>query len=743
MAKRVNQYQHVFLRRLILPWITVLVLVFLLLFSAIYYQGKQNRIRSLDHQARQSTLALKNHFLAALDQFENIALIVQFGQQTPDISDAGLTKAEQALASYQYMQFLNTVKLGYPVVDSIWTVFDGFALTSNRTRYQINTSSIYAAMNETHGGGWVYPFQPYQLIGEGEDGTVCLTYLARIQNAAKETDSIVAINVNASALCNDLLEKSGLHDLAILDQNNQIVLFSGDVQSLDSTLMDGGLVPLLQDEELPYASVSGRQYSFYGLIDSEIEKNMLNLLYPFLISVISLCAVIGICYSSSKRISSPLCALVDRFHSNASNMDNQTTMIVQKSLESIIKQDYLSRGDSNINSLTQEYRTLMDGIITPQMIESLQLINQYVILALEIDEPLHQEGNAERLMPYFERYVRSCLRNMVKEGEKAYTVYVHDSLVAAVVTLDTSSRFDEIDQMMSSLQQMLKAVSPCSITVSCSSLHSDQAEIRKAMTEAIEAIRWKLMRHPGCHIFYEEKMDTQNRFIFPKTKLLRVLSSLDKEELQTVQHHYHDFLCTVMNGGASVDDLMLAYYQMLGQIVQIQIQRGITSKCIFTETANSPYQYMSSLEFSDHISNWLEQKIALLWEHSQTTTAVGNIYVNSFREYMSKHYMEDLQPENAAAEIGISYSYLRRILSKELNTSFSAYLLTLRLAQTKELLRTTQLTHKEIAEQVGFGSEQTLYRVFRQNEGCSPKEWRRTAMISLSSIETANKKEGD
>ena len=181
MAKRVNQYQHVFLRRLILPWITVLVLVFLLLFSAIYYQGKQNRIRSLDHQARQSTLALKNHFLAALDQFENIALIVQFGQQTPDISDAGLTKAEQALASYQYMQFLNTVKLGYPVVDSIWTVFDGFALTSNRTRYQINTSSIYAAMNETHGGGWVYPFQPYQLIGEGEDAAV-LKYGNFIQN---------------------------------------------------------------------------------------------------------------------------------------------------------------------------------------------------------------------------------------------------------------------------------------------------------------------------------------------------------------------------------------------------------------------------------------------------------------------------------------------------------------------------------------------------------------------------------
>lgn len=738
MSKRVRTYQHVFLKRLVLPWVTVLVVVVLLLISLNLYQERKNQIRSYHQQTQQSTLAVKSYFVSMLDQVENIALIIQFSQQSQGMFDQRLPAAEQALAAYQYMQFLNTVKLGYPIVDSIWVVRDGYALSSDRTRYPIDSARAAEFLSDAQRSGWVYDMKPQQLIGKEDNGVTCLSYLTRIYDAEKKADYIVVIHVSAPVIYRELLEMSGLNNLMIRDQEEQTVL-SAEMAGLSDAQQGGTTGAKWQ------SAVSDGRYTYEGAIAPEASaEGWTQLLYPFLFFALLLGAVIVICYEITKRLSFPLRALVERFQSNASTMDNQTTMIVQRSLESMVRQDYLARGEDKTEEITKEYRKLMDDLITPRMIERLQLTEQYVILALEIDEPQHQSGNAERLMPYFERYVRSCLRNMVNADEKIYTVYVHDSLVAAAVTLRDASRYDEIDRLMSSLQEMLKAVSPCTVSMACSALHSDQADVRKAMTEAIEAIRWKLMGHPGCHIFYREEMDASNRFIFPKAKLLRVLSSLDKEPLQEVQSGYHEFLAAVTDGGASVDDLMLAYYQLLGQIIQLQIQRGIPSASIFMETATSPYRYMGSLEFSDHISAWLEEKIALLWKHLQTTSTVGNVYINSFREYMRKHYMLDVQPENVAAEIGISYSYLRRLLSKELNTTFSVYLLTLRLTRTKELLRTTQLTHKEIAEQVGFGSEQTLYRVFRQSEGCSPKEWRRTAIASLSNIdEIKQEKEGD
>lgn len=100
--------------------------------------------------------------------------------------------------------------------------------------------------------------------------------------------------------------------------------------------------------------------------------------------------------------------------------------------------------------------------------------------------------------------------------------------------------------------------------------------------------------------------------------------------------------------------------------------------------------------------------------------------------------MEDLIPEEVASTLGISYSYLRKLLSKDMDTTFSAVLNNLRITRVKELLISTQLSNRDIARLVGFGSEQTFYRIFRQQEGCSPGEWRRTAAIPLNSIENDN-----
>ena len=60
-----------------------------------------------------------------------------------------------------------------------------------------------------------------------------------------------------------------------------------------------------------------------------------------------------------------------------------------------------------------------------------------------------------------------------------------------------------------------------------------------------------------------------------------------------------------------------------------------------------------------------------------------------------------------------------------MGTTFSAYLLGIRLEKMKELLVNTTISQRDIAEQVGIGSEQTMYRLFKQYMGCSPGEYRK------------------
>ena len=60
-----------------------------------------------------------------------------------------------------------------------------------------------------------------------------------------------------------------------------------------------------------------------------------------------------------------------------------------------------------------------------------------------------------------------------------------------------------------------------------------------------------------------------------------------------------------------------------------------------------------------------------------------------------------------------------------MGTTFSAYLLGIRLEKMKELLVNTTISQRDIAEQVGIGSEQTMYRLFKQYMGCSTGEYRK------------------
>ena len=77
-----------------------------------------------------------------------------------------------------------------------------------------------------------------------------------------------------------------------------------------------------------------------------------------------------------------------------------------------------------------------------------------------------------------------------------------------------------------------------------------------------------------------------------------------------------------------------------------------------------------------------------------------------------------------ADELGYSTQYLSAIFSKETGIHFSQYLTRKRLSNAKQLLNTTNLKVKDIAEMCGYSYPSYFIKVFRKETGCSPQEWR-------------------
>ena len=74
----------------------------------------------------------------------------------------------------------------------------------------------------------------------------------------------------------------------------------------------------------------------------------------------------------------------------------------------------------------------------------------------------------------------------------------------------------------------------------------------------------------------------------------------------------------------------------------------------------------------------------------------------------------------------MTQEYLGSQFHKEVGESFSVYIRNYRLSKAKELLIGTQLKQYEVAERVGYTDAKYFARVFKENTGLSPAEYRKS-----------------
>ena len=80
--------------------------------------------------------------------------------------------------------------------------------------------------------------------------------------------------------------------------------------------------------------------------------------------------------------------------------------------------------------------------------------------------------------------------------------------------------------------------------------------------------------------------------------------------------------------------------------------------------------------------------------------------------------------ESCARTLGFNLSYLSSKFKSQVGVTFHQYLVNLRLNHAEWLLRDEDIPVALVAEKSGFSSSKTFYRVFRDKNGISPKQYR-------------------
>ena len=115
----------------------------------------------------------------------------------------------------------------------------------------------------------------------------------------------------------------------------------------------------------------------------------------------------------------------------------------------------------------------------------------------------------------------------------------------------------------------------------------------------------------------------------------------------------------------------------------------------------------------------------LTLDADQTPVLFGsNPYVEFALDQIEKRYAEPLKLKDNSDALHINSSYLSRLFSRYVGSSFSDCLIHVRINHAKELLTFSNLSVEEISVRCGLCNASHFIRLFRQREGLTPSRFR-------------------
>lgn len=102
-----------------------------------------------------------------------------------------------------------------------------------------------------------------------------------------------------------------------------------------------------------------------------------------------------------------------------------------------------------------------------------------------------------------------------------------------------------------------------------------------------------------------------------------------------------------------------------------------------------------------------------------------NSRINKLASHIHLHLDEELSLDSLAAYIGLTRSHLSRYFHEKTGMQLSRWISIQRVERARQLIDNSDLQLAEIARQVGFTSDSTFRRHFREQYSVSAREYRK------------------
>ena len=171
--------------------------------------------------------------------------------------------------------------------------------------------------------------------------------------------------------------------------------------------------------------------------------------------------------------------------------------------------------------------------------------------------------------------------------------------------------------------------------------------------------------------------------------------------------------------GCSASDLTFVYAELIHTLLQASRENEVEAR-----SDNIPA--LESFERIDDLRAWFLTRFSAVQRAVRAREGRNySEYTRAAIQFMRRNYQNRISLRDIASELNLNACYLSRLFKEDTGENLTAWLNALRLDEAERLLKTRDLSIREIAERVGIGNYNHFFTLFRESRGITPAEYRK------------------
>lgn len=342
-----------------------------------------------------------------------------------------------------------------------------------------------------------------------------------------------------------------------------------------------------------------------------------------------------------------------------------------------------------------------------------------VMILINSDYNNAQAHNFENYASNASVIILDITRHVISNRHKYMTYITGDSNVIILISFSDIASYQYILSMSHSIISRIKntcrRLLNITLSIGISNISHDLKEIANQYHQLLQQIQHKLYLGPDriYRITNTPVAKLQPYFLPSKSisHLEYVLTSTNMGDLKKELNQIFEKLKEIQCDRESLNTLCMQLSTMVQNICP-NINPDIREEDIqYFEFIEQYQHYIFSMFLN--AADQLKMKASTLYS-PQIAQAI---------EYINTNYAQDISLESCANHVGVSYTHMSRIFSRETGTRFSEYLNSIRIKKAKALILQNQLKMKEIVSLSGFNNYNYFFKVFKEITGVTPNDF--------------------